>query len=598
MRNIRKSIVSVILLTLMLVVMPIAVIADTWQYYTEFTVSDNSSTARTALPVLVNIKGQNLIDGGYVNTSANNTRVTESTTDRIFSVSSDYVPLFVPSLLANQSRTYKLYTGNSPEWTTAPIIVGNNGYITTTDTAGAPLEPGSDFAIEVKGYIDTTAVGGNITYKAGAYRTYIGAAENITSSINQAYISETLTPNAAGVITNLTIGGTAPAATNWESVLTPSDSDETYVYNNGASQGDEYNLTNGSTPIDSWSMTVTVHCVAKTTGTGNVSPAVYLGGTTVQGAWQVLTGDYTDYSVTLARPGGGSWTQADITSLQAGVYLQETGGGSSRCTQVYVVVTYLTSSTATEVSVAGVSSGEHIVNTTNDGTNLTLSVYDINGALEVSNSKTIGGAGCNNTASDWLWMRGNAMPYAYYLSENVSGARVLHYEPTSMISGTILPDTEGSLQNGAITWWTNPTGIEIEVGGMVGYEATSASVAPGTSDYAGSYEAPSGWFATGAFAGVLTPELLESFDNAAQGMGMPIDPTTGKYYRSLMLMIMFGVAVAVGLSVLVFTGSVLGTIFTVLVVLAFGVQAGIIDYVLVFIVAVMSFSIFYLVKQH
>jgi hypothetical protein len=59
---------------------------------------------------------------------------------------------------------------------------------------------------------------------------------------------------------------------------------------------------------------------------------------------------------------------------------------------------------------------------------------------------------------------------------------VLWFQPTTMISGTTLPDREGTAQNGTITWGSNPTGIAVNIGALLPETApiTPASTEAGT----------------------------------------------------------------------------------------------------------------------
>ena len=43
---------------------------------------------------------------------------------------------------------------------------------------------------------------------------------------------------------------------------------------------------------------------------------------------------------------------------------------------------------------------------------------------------------------------------------------VLWFCPNTIISGTTLPDREGTAQNGVITWGSNPAGVSVTVGGL------------------------------------------------------------------------------------------------------------------------------------
>ncbi len=197
--------------------------------------------------------------------------------------------------------------------------------------------------------------------------------------------------------------------------------------------------------------------------------------------------------------------------------------------------------------------------------------------------------GIPDNNSDWV-IGSNTTPYFNNIIFTIDGTEVSRYEPTTMIVGAILPDETGS-NDGTITWGTNPDGIEISIGSITSYESTTASVS-GVSGISHEFEEaqePEGWFVSGTFGGTLTPELKESFANAATAIGMP--------EQSLWLIIWFGVSIAIGLSVLLFTGSILISLVIIIAGLWAGTNAGIIDFGLVFLVIVLGFGVFYLVKQ-
>src|SRR4030042_3622530 len=161
-----------------------------------------------------------------------------------------------------------------------------------------------------------------------------------------------------------------------------------------------------------------------------------------------------------------------------------------------------------------------------------------------------------------------------------------------MISGNTLPNEDNPGTNdGTIVFGTNSSGITVTIGSITSYEATTATTT-GEAEISHSLEEadePTGWFVTGTFGGVLTPELKESIAGAAANMEMP--------EQSLWLIIWFGVSVAISLSVLLFTGSTLTSLTVAVACLWAGTNAGIVDFGLVFLVVIIGFGTFYLVRQ-
>ena len=553
----------------MLLTVLLSPVIAAWQYYIEFTVADNTSTARSGLPILTGINAQNLIDAGYLNASGNNSQMQEGGFDSISGMATGNVSLFIPSLLANQERTYRLYTGYSPQQTTFPIIVGNNGYITIADNA--TLEGADNFTFEMEGWVDTTAVGEYLIYKQNAFSTNISAVGVVTSSISMLDSIGSAATNRGG---NTTFGNTLIDKANPSSYNGTVCSVEIWADTNLiAAEVGTFSLVTGTTYEcrDSESVGNVIAGSAQTFSELDID---------------VKTGDfiglyYTAGDIELDSVGGSGVVYTAGDHISAGDNASYASFGAGYAMSVYGVVDYPLSVNAT-----GVSEAEHIVKTTADGTNLKIYIDGVE-----KDSATLGTASIPNNTNDWLLMQNSVVPYMNFYKHTVAGTLQGWYEPTAIISGTVLPDRQGTDQSGVITWGTNPSGIEITIGGITGYESTTPSTTISGASVVGSYKKPTDWFqSAGAFEGVLTPELKESFANAASDIGME--------ERSLWLMTMFGVATAVGLSVLLFTGSVLGTMFVVLAVLVMGSSAGIIDMALVFIVGILSVTTFYLTKQH
>ncbi len=160
-----------------------------------------------------------------------------------------------------------------------------------------------------------------------------------------------LRPNGAGNETALSIGGTSPAASNWESVdEVSSDDDVTYVEASGGVYAtDLYNLDDTSLSGAIRRVTIYVNCKGTKLGVGACT-RIKTHGAARNGDDITLTTSYANYSTTydMNPETEEAWTWDEINALQAGVGLQKpTGGAVSRCTQVWVVVDYF--STAIEI---------------------------------------------------------------------------------------------------------------------------------------------------------------------------------------------------------------------------------------------------------
>jgi hypothetical protein len=130
------------------------------------------------------------------------------------------------------------------------------------------------------------------------------------------------------------------------------DNDSTYVYKTGTGSGDDIYLLPDPSETGTISNVRVYHCHKKETteASGYSSPSIKIGGITYPGT-QVTssTGYVTSYTDWANNPNTSSaWTWTDINNLQAGVRL--TGGEYTpdkdpvdtwtRCTQVYVEISY------------------------------------------------------------------------------------------------------------------------------------------------------------------------------------------------------------------------------------------------------------------
>lgn len=151
--------------------------------------------------------------------------------------------------------------------------------------------------------------------------------------------TEILRPNAAGYYSQWSAAGDSP---NYACVDESSaDGDTTYCQlvfgNNGR---DSYNL--GAWPYSGKTInSVTVYFTARTSASKHILPFLRLSSTDNDGTGVVVGATYAQYSETIARPGGGDWSEADLANLEAGCYLYDNSGKAyGRVTQVYVVVDY------------------------------------------------------------------------------------------------------------------------------------------------------------------------------------------------------------------------------------------------------------------
>ena len=190
---------------------PIAAIASdvTNALYSGTITISNNSTATTNVATVANISTDNLIAGQYLNATANNTVMRNSSgADVPFMpgyTDANLWSMWVPSIGANSYLTYILYTANS---TGGEIrYFPGAGGMTTTDNAS--LELSDNFTIEQKGWVNTDAgADKNLIYKQDAFQAYISGAGDIT-----ARVLDTGNSNPAD-----SMGGANHAMRGWDAV--------------------------------------------------------------------------------------------------------------------------------------------------------------------------------------------------------------------------------------------------------------------------------------------------------------------------------------------------------------------------------------------
>lgn len=152
------------------------------EYYGIIRIVNNSTAATNITSNITNIKVQTLIDSGYI-TAANATNLAlrnSAGTDIPFQPGYDTNTwmMWVDSISENGIDDYTFYasgiTGGSIRY--FPLPTGN---MTVLDDPS--MEPGSDWEIEIKGWINTAGgTNQNILAKGGAVKIYVASAGNIT----------------------------------------------------------------------------------------------------------------------------------------------------------------------------------------------------------------------------------------------------------------------------------------------------------------------------------------------------------------------------------------------------------------------------------
>jgi hypothetical protein len=122
--------------------------------------------------------------------------------------------------------------------------------------------------------------------------------------------------------------------------------------------------------------------------------------------------------------------------------------------------------------------GEVNFNTTSTGNGI------FNPATGIGISANVTVAVVPDNANPYVWMVGNSMSYANYLKIIVNGVEKLWYQPVAIISGTILPDRDGT-KDGDITWGANPSGVSASFGALTSTTVVTTNTT--STGYVGSF---------------------------------------------------------------------------------------------------------------
>ena len=415
-----------ILLTLLL-----SLPAYAYLYSAPYIINESNGTAYDMLAIMADSPNEWLADNGYMNSSANDTRVeTLGGVDRPHMVT-DNRTLTSVAVPANAQINLYYTTGNS-ELDAMDIILGYGGYWTVADNAA--LEPGDNFTHEWSGYIDLSTVGENITYKDDSYRLFVSGTDNITA-----------------------------AMIDWQSPTSFTDpSSQWATETNAYDENTGTNTNDLNVPATSWSANITfskgailadavrvwADVASETTEQIEVS-------VNTSGLWSnIYTGTFDDLAWVTYSFGD----VLEVNNLNLRLY--NPNGGLARHAYIYEVD--FREYTA-NVSASGLASGEVDISVSANTTHMTIST---DGTLK--DTLAIGTANCFDSSSNWI-LGSNITPYTDNTSLYVDGTREFYFAPTEMILTTNLPDREpnGGSNNGTITWGSNPSGITAVLSSMV-----------------------------------------------------------------------------------------------------------------------------------
>ncbi len=187
MRRFRLSVL--VALAALLIATPVLA----YSYTIAISLSNDSSTDYTGVPILLEVNNTQLAELGYIDADGMNTAVYEGSSERVSMVTNNRLGLFVPSILNNQELDYVYRLGTDTDRTTFPLIVGEGGNVTVSDDAD--LEPGDNFSFNFTGYLGSE---GNLMSKGNLLRLSYGEGLLESSILGDPDRTTNITPLATG----------------------------------------------------------------------------------------------------------------------------------------------------------------------------------------------------------------------------------------------------------------------------------------------------------------------------------------------------------------------------------------------------------------
>ncbi len=388
------------LVWLVLMVAPVYAVSVTNALYVADIVAQNSGTATTNVSTVCSINTQALIDGNYIDEDALNTALQTSAGSDV-----PYMPgvgtnpwvFFISSIEASEQKSYLFYAGG-PAMQTGFYYFPASGGMATTDSAS--LELGNNFEIEQQGYVDTSSGSDkNLVWKEDAFKLYISDTSDITASIYEYQAGSGTWESPDGA-----------SGTGWSSTgNTYDDNTTTYAYYTiGAYSWSDYIYLD----LEVWSDRLRYWVTREHTDVNTVDLDVYY-----DSAWHdVWQGVFNV----------GTWQEKGIGGLEQVTQARMRFWNDDVSTSYWVRLhefDFRECDTVESVTVTAedISSGEHEVKATANGTYLRIYVDDV-----LEDTVALGGASVLDNGNDWSFLTNGSMPYMDYHKITVSGTLKQH----------------------------------------------------------------------------------------------------------------------------------------------------------------------------
>jgi len=438
--RLKRFITCVLTSLLLLSVVTIPVLAAT--YSASFTVSETEDNSYDMLPVIVDIDNESLVDAGIITEEGLDTRVVSGTTELPHMLLGDKTLFTLP---VEGSSQYPLnYTMGDDPLDAFYVITGYGGRVTVADDDDLELD--NDFEIEISDAFIDTSMGGtkNIVYKQDAFRLFTGdVAGEVTATIT-GVTADNFETGADGQ--SLIYGTTSWSAMTFTTTSAYTlDAIQIKVYKAAGSVQwviCSIRNTTGGAPQNA----------AGEIGSGSIDSATFT--TNANGEWYTidiaenpLLASGTKYAIVLhktaSEPNDAYWKQDGSGPPYGGGSRYTSGDSGSTWNpdltkDMYFRTVPIEPTVDTDVTVVNVTSDEHDIRVSADGTNFELS---IDGAVagDYYNTVLLDGASVPDNDYDWLIMDNSTTPFMFYMGRYdhmVSDVPIVRYQPNDIVVNT------------------------------------------------------------------------------------------------------------------------------------------------------------------
>ncbi len=417
------------------------------KYFGVISVSNNS-TATNNVAVTANISTTNLINGNYLNATVTNAVMRNSSGAEVRFMPG-YTPdgnpwaMWAPSIGNTSLLNYILYTADSSggELRYFPGATG----MAVSDSAS--LEPSDNFTYSISGYIDTSAVGANITSKGSAFNIAIGSSGNITAEFGA---SGNQTPTVGELSHSGLISWTPAVLLDWEFAAAGFHTDTS-----GSGSYMQIDYGSGSaTPLTSWQY--------------------FVGGANCNAVWDIEYSDnastWTKAYIGLDVDGAGGWHTANWTSVGSHRYWRSLKTDGAAPGDVHTELHVESSTPALSVSALGISAGDYKLDIYADTANLTIEIDDV-----VQDTISLAGASISDNGDNWIIAESDAMPYMETANLTIDGALQGSWE---WEYGLTFTDLSGNSHDATPTFRTASSDADVSAS-MTSFRPIAEAQAPG-----------------------------------------------------------------------------------------------------------------------